>query len=184
MKKLILLLLFIPLVSFGQDFRKMNFGDSKKKLYQIYPDVEFDIEYSGLIEFFSHFDYIAGIKTRISYVFLDNELSAGMYMFSENNNRKGGDERLRDFKTVSDRLNIKYDMENIDEWHKTTWKDVPNWHGYALSNGEVSFGERYENERFTIFHSLEYISGYISHNVVYGSSKFNKWQQEELNNQF
>ena len=32
MKKLILLLLFIPLVSLGQDFRKMNFGDTKEQL--------------------------------------------------------------------------------------------------------------------------------------------------------
>ena len=39
MKKLLLLLLFIPLVSFGQnDFRKMFFGESKEVLKEKYPD--------------------------------------------------------------------------------------------------------------------------------------------------
>ena len=38
MKKLILLLLFIPLVSFGQnDFRKMFWGESQEVLKEKYP---------------------------------------------------------------------------------------------------------------------------------------------------
>ena len=41
MKKLLLLLLFIPLMSFGQDFRKMSFGQSVKELKETYPTIEF-----------------------------------------------------------------------------------------------------------------------------------------------
>jgi hypothetical protein len=48
MKKLLLLLLFIPLVSFGQnDFRKMFWGESQEVLKEKYPDAEFVSEKGG-----------------------------------------------------------------------------------------------------------------------------------------
>ena len=48
MKKFLFLLL-IPLVSFGQDFRKMNFGDNKEQLTEAYPNVDFTVEdYDGM----------------------------------------------------------------------------------------------------------------------------------------
>ena len=84
MKKLILLLLFIPLVSLGQDFRKMNFGDTKEQLKEAYPDVEFLFDSEEGMEMLYHEGNIAGIKTQIGYVFLNNKFTIGSYVFTEN----------------------------------------------------------------------------------------------------
>ena len=55
MKKLILLLLVIPLVSFGQnDFIKMFFGLSKEVLKEKYPDEELVVEKQKDLEILSH----------------------------------------------------------------------------------------------------------------------------------
>ena len=55
MKKLILLLLVIPLVSFGQnDFRKMFFGESNEVLKEKYPDEELVVEKQKDLEILSH----------------------------------------------------------------------------------------------------------------------------------
>ena len=85
MKKLLLLLLFIPLMSFGQDFRKMSFGQSIEELKETYPATEFVEENEMKIDILSHDDYVGGIKTTVAYLFVDNSLMAGVYSFDDKN---------------------------------------------------------------------------------------------------
>ena len=59
MKKL-LFLLIIPLVSFGQDFRKMNFGDSIERLVEMHPEVEFTVGEEMGMEVLYHNDFVSG----------------------------------------------------------------------------------------------------------------------------
>ena len=185
MKKLILLLLFIPLVSFGQDFRKMSFGDTKEQLTQTYPNVDFTVEdYDGM-EYVYHTDNVGGIgDTRIVYVFLNKEFKSGIYMFADGSFLKDGDERLKDYKSISNRLNDKYEMEDETEWHKTTWKSEPNSHGFAVNMGDVTFGEKYQNDRITIMHLLNKENGELGHMVMYASTPFYNMLQEESDNEF
>ena len=82
-KVILLILLFIPLVSFGQDFRNMNFGDTKEQLKEVYPDVEFLVDSEEGMEMLYHEGNIAGINTQIGYIFFDNKLMTGAYVFAE-----------------------------------------------------------------------------------------------------
>ena len=125
MKKLIILLLFIPLVSFGQDFRKMNFGDTKDQLKETYPDVEFLIDSAEGMDLLYHEGNIAGITTQIGYIFFDNKLMSGSYIFAEKDYLRTDEERVRDYNNVSERLNEKYDMEDNTQWFNTNYKDEP-----------------------------------------------------------
>ena len=141
MKKLLLLLLFIPLVSFGQnDFRKMFFGESKEVLKEKYPDLEFVSEIEAGIEILTHFDNVLGLPASVSYMFQDNKLMGGAYMFNPLV-YGDSDDRLKDFNSVSERLNDKYEMERNDTWYKDTWKDNPNYLGHAIGMGDVSLSE-------------------------------------------
>ena len=117
-------------------------------------------------------------------MFINKEFTSGMYMFAEGNIFMDGDERLRNYKRVSGRLSEKYDMEDETEWHKDSWKDSPNYHGHAVSMGDVSFGEKYQTDRITIMHILETDSGQLGHNVMYASTPFFKMMQEESDNEF
>ena len=156
MKKLILLLLFIPLVSFGQnDFRKMFWGESKETLKEKYPDVIIIPENINGLESLTHFDNAAGFPASITYMFLENELIGGAYIFNPLG-FKGGDDKLKDFNSVSERLNDKYEMERNDTWFKDTYKDDPDDLGYAIDFGDVVLSEtgRKDDGKVMIAHTL------------------------------
>ena len=108
MKKLLLLLLFIPLMSFGQDFRKMSFGQSIKELKETYPEVEFTTEEQDGMVILSQDDFVGGIKTTVAYLFLDNSLMSGFYLFDDENYYKSSDDRYKDYVNISGYLNDKY----------------------------------------------------------------------------
>ena len=156
MKKLILLLLFIPLVSFGQnDFRKMFWGESKETLKEKYSDVIFITENSTGLESLTHFDNAVGLPASITYMFLNNKLIGGAYTFNPLG-FKGGDDKLKDFNSVSLRLNDKYEMERNDTWFKDTYKDSPNNLGDAIDLGDVVLSEmgRKDDGKVMIAHTL------------------------------
>ena len=144
MKKLILLLLLIPLVSFGQnDFRKMFFGESKEVLKEKYPDVDFTTSIDQDVLLLTHTDDVLGFSDCIvQYAFKDNKLFAGIYMF--NPYEYENDEKLKDFNIVSKRLNDKYTIIRNEEWYKkdSYLKGKPDELGYAIGQGYVDLVER------------------------------------------
>ena len=179
MKKLLFLLLFIPLVSFSQDFRKMNFGESIETLTEKYPDVEFEVDGQDNIQFAFHSSLVSGIKTTITYIFEDKKLVSGIYLF-DTESSKDGDERVKDYKNVSERLSEKYKMEEYHNWHQTTWKNNPNYHGHAFSMGQVDFLESYKNEDLVILHLMEYKNNIMLHMVNYSTREFSEKNIAEL----
>ena len=180
-KVILLILLFIPLVSFGQDFRKMNFGDTKDQLKETYPDVEFLIDSAEGMDLLYHEGNIAGITTQIGYIFFDNKLMSGSYIFAEKDYLRTDEERVRDYNNVSERLNEKYDMEDNTQWFNTNYKDEP---GYALSRNHVIFREVYEGENVYIAHSLAKESGSVGHSVFYASKEFLTMMQRQAEEDF
>ena len=181
MKKLILLLLFIPLVSLGQDFRKMNFGDTKEQLKEAYPDVEFIVDNEEGMEMLYHEGNIAGISTQTGYIFFDNKLMTEAYVFAEKDILRSDEERVRDYNNVSERLNEKYDMEDTTEWFNTDHKDDP---AFALNLNHVVFREVYEGEKVYIAHSLAKESGSVGHSVFYASKEFITMMQRQADEDF
>ena len=81
MKKLLFLLL-IPLVSFSQDFRKMNFGENVETLTEKYPDIEFDVVEEDNVQVVVHSGLVSGIETMITYIFEDKKFVSGLYLFN------------------------------------------------------------------------------------------------------
>ena len=149
MKKLILLLLFIPLVCIGQnDFRKMFWGESKEVLQERYPDVEFFPVADGILTQWTEFPVVLEIEAQVFFMFKDDKLIGGIYTFNPMavHNR---DERLKEFNNVSERLNAKYELQREDVWYKDytdAEKNKPDWLDLAVEWGEVQLLERGEKE--------------------------------------
>ena len=140
MKKIILLLLFIPLISFGQnDFRKMFFGESKEVLKEKYPDVEFTSSIEADMLLLTHVDNVLGLDCMVQYAFKDNKLFMGLYIFTPF--QYDNDEKLKNFNSVSKSLNDKYELEREDTWYKEYYKDKPDYLGSAIGLGDVDLSE-------------------------------------------
>ena len=182
MKKLIFLLL-IPIVTFSQDFRKMNFGDSIERLVEMHPEVEFTVGEEMGMEVLYHNDFVSGIDTKVAFIFMDKKLELAGYIFNEDK-IISGDERLKNYKNISERLNRKYDMKNEDEWHNTRYKNQPNSYAHALSMEYVDFKETYLDENVSIVHSLATEEGSLVHSIFYTSADFHKYLQESADDDF
>ena len=160
MKKLILLLLFIPLVSLGQnDFRKMFFGESEEILKEKYPDVEFfPAAWSGFLTQWTEFPIVLEIEAQVFFMFKDDKFVGGMYAFSPMA-AHSRDERLKEFNNVSERLNASCELQREDVWYKDytdSEKNKPDWLDLAVEWGEVQLVERGKNEDdITIIHILD-----------------------------
>ena len=175
MKKLLLLLLFIPLASIGQDFRKMSFGESIENLTEKYPDIKFEIEEADGVEIAAHEDMVLGLTTAVGYVFQDKKFVTGMYNFES---EWDGDEALKNYKSVSEQLNAKYKMQEDNKWHKSTWKGDSDQYGHALYMGDVDFVERYEGEGKTIVHSISKDNDRLFHIVMSVNPEFETKMRE------
>ena len=180
MKKLLLLLLFVPLISFGQtDFRKMSWGDSVEDLKKTYPEAIFEKGSQEGLDMLMQEGTLIGINVFIIYVFSENELVAGMYNIHPLGYKDSKD-RLRDFNNISARLNEKYTMEREDEWIDTTYKDRPNSLDFAISMGDVILVEIGEAGDTRIVHNLA--KG--EHNIVYGSTKWTELMRQAQQDDF
>jgi hypothetical protein len=172
MKKRLLLLLFIPLISFSQDFRKMSFGQSVEELKETYPEYEFTVENEMGMAIFSHDDFVGGIETTVAYLFVDNSLMSGFYYFDRTNIFKDAEDRYKDYKNISEFLNGKYEMEENNTWHDDDYKDEPKNYGFAFGLGNVDFSESYATDKMLINHSLVKIDGMSTHVLGYLSPSF------------
>ena len=169
MKNLLFALLFIPLMSIGQDFRKMSFGQSVEELKETYPTIEFTVENEMGVVILSHEDLVAGIETTVGYMFLENKFSTGVYQFDRLNTNKRASDRYIDYKSVSEALNNKYKMIESNTWHDDSYKDNPNQYDFALNLGDVDFGEVYTTDKVYLTHSVKKREGDYVHIVYYFS---------------
>ena len=179
MKKLILLL-FIPLISFGQnDFRKMSWGDSVEDLKKTYPEVAFqNYNQEGIYMLMQEGDLI-GINVNIGYAFSENELIGGIYLI-EPEVYKDSKDRLRDFNDISSKLNEKYTVERDDEWIRDNYKNNPNDLSFALDIGDVILNEKIDVEDTYIVHILSD----EEHILMYRSAKWLEILKQEQSDDF
>jgi hypothetical protein len=192
MKKLILLSTFILLSVVGlnaqNDFRKMNWGDSSNDLLEKYENISFTKEAEGDLIAYSHNDNIGGIDATVLYTFKNNKLFAAGYIFSSRS-LKDSKERLKDFYSISQRLNNKYDMERDDQWFDNkAWKDLPDYLDHALYMGDVQLVERGEFNETLIMHTLwrshSSLTSSLTHSVYYYSEELMDSFQEEIDDDF
>ena len=113
MKNLLVVFLLIPLLCISQnDFRKMNWGDSINDLKEKYEDISFSKEKVNDFIVYSHSDYVGGKDATVVYTFTNDKLFVAGYVFSYDS-YKDSKERLKDFYSVSQRLNDKYNMDSL-----------------------------------------------------------------------
>ena len=134
MKKLILLL-FIPFLSFGQgDFRKMNWGDSVEDLEKSYPKINFtegDYDKYG-IQVVAHTGKLSEIDVSITYRFYNDSLIAGDYFFKPRKILEPYDKRLKDFSKIEEILLEKYPFIEKDYY-----TPGPKW--TVINNEELNY---------------------------------------------
>lgn len=184
MKNLLVVFLLIPLFCISQnDFRKMNWDDSINDLKEKYEDISFTKETQDDFIVYSHSDNVAGIEATVIYTFKNDKLFAAGYLFSLIS-FKDSKERLKDFYSVSQRLNDKYDMERDDQWLVESWKDNPDYLHHALDMGDVQLIERGIFNETLIAHTLGQSDGSLSHNLFYTSEKTMNSIQEEISDDF
>ena len=170
-------------MSFGQDFRKMSFGQSIEELKENNPTIEFTVENEMGAVILSHEDYVGGIETTIAYIFLENKFNSGFYFFDDTSYKSAND-RYKDFKKVSSLLNDKYEMKENNTWHNDTYKDRPNYYDHSLTMGYVDFDERYTTDKLLIRHSVSKSDGLISHFLGYSSPSFSNLIDAENDSDF
>ena len=184
MKKLFLLL-FIPIVCLSQnDFRKMNWGESPKLLKERYSDISFQKEIEGEMTILSHKETVGGIQTTVAYSFTGDKFFAGVYLFGYESYSKDSKDRLKDFSSVSARLNKKYQMTREDVWINDSYKDNPNQLDFALYLAHVSLIEKGTNDDTVIQHSLEKSEGELLHRLMYSSANIMKQIQDSIDDDF
>jgi len=167
MKKL-LLLLFIPIICLSQnDFRKMNWGESSEILKEKYSEINFIKEDFMGSKAFAHEDIIGGMEAYVYYLFVEDKLYAGAYLFSyDSYSLKSSTDRLKDFNNVSARLE-KYNMSREDVWINDSYKNKPNDLDFALNLEHVSLVERGIDGDTAIEHILEKSEGDFVHKLLY-----------------
>ena len=184
MKNLLLIFVLTPLFCISQnDFRKMNWGDSVNDLKEKYKEITFTIDKKNERSAYFHSDFIGGIDAQVFYLFNNNELFSAGYMFSTDS-YKDSKERLRDFYSISKRLNDKYDIEREDQWLVKTWKDNPDQLYHALRMGDVQLIESGQHNETLIRHVLGQTDGSLSHNLIYTSTKVLDYIQDEIDEDF
>jgi hypothetical protein len=183
--KNLLLLLFIPIVCLSQnDFRKMNWGESPKILKERYSDISFHKEIEGEMTILSHKETVGGIQTTVVYSFTGDKFFAGLYLFGYESYSKNSKDRLKDFSSVSARLNKKYQMTREDVWINDSWKDNPNQLDHALYMAHVSLIEKGTYDDTVIQHSLEKSEGELLHRLMYSSAIIIKQIQDSIDDDF
>ena len=184
MRNLLVVFLLIPLFCISQnDFRKMNWGDSINDLKEKYGDISFSKEMESDFIVYSHSDYVGGIDATVVYTFTNDKLFGAGYIFSYDS-YKDSKERLKDFYSVSQRLNDKYNMDRQDQWLVETWKNKPDYLHFALDMGDVQLVESGKNEGTLIMHTLGMTGGSLTHNLLYSSIETVNSIQEEIDDDF
>lgn len=168
----LLLILLFPALLFSQDFRKMSFGQTTEELKETYPEADFTFEEQEGMAILSHDDLVGGIKTTVAYLFVDNSLMSGFYVFDDKNYYKSTDDRYKDYKNISGFLNGKYKMKDDHTWHDDSYKNNPNRYPHAFAMGYVDFLETYTTEKVLIRHSLAKSDGATSHILGYSNPEF------------
>lgn len=165
------ILLLITNVNAQTQFRGLSWGDTPDKLKSLIPDKELESFSEGDMEMFGIEDNVGGLEVMILYTFMGNEFKLGTYLFS--GDHFSDNKYYDDFKSISKLLNKKYEMVREDNWIRTTWKNNPDYIGYALSMGDVEIIESYENDSTRIVHRISSNEqGGILHMLLYGDLEY------------
>ena len=133
------------------DFRNSRWGMKKDKVLSTEKNKPTEAAAVGLFFVTIHTGEIAGLKAQYLYYFLDDVLVRGGYTFREKHYNKN--KYIDDYNNLKEILTRKYGSPTTSNtrWYKDHYKDRPQYHGRAVSMGELVFVSNWETDRTLIF---------------------------------
>lgn len=132
------------------DFRKTTWGMTKEQV-KIAETKKLEAEREDRL---GYLDDMVGKKVTIVYVFTENKLSRGSYVFDLQHTNQNL--FINDYEEIKHLLSEKYGPPNEDDslWANNLYKDDPQHWGLAVSMGHLRYRSSWETETTRIFLSL------------------------------
>jgi len=153
-------------------FRNVKWGSAQKlakaeEKSELIPEVSDDqiLGYSGSV---------GGLKSLIAYVFVDDQLWKGTYIFSEKHSNRN--KYLEDYSKIKNILIDKYGEpsdENV-HWSNDLYAEDQSQYGFAVSMGHLSFYSTWEIGETVISVTLTGDNYKIDHKVEYYNEHLRK----------
>ncbi|ORC32613.1 hypothetical protein B4O97_16245 [Marispirochaeta aestuarii] len=177
MKKTFWILVFLSmLLPACAQFRDTIWGMSRAQVIGIEGEENLYVNESDVVIYNCS---IAGLKAFAGYLFVDDKLAVGKYLFNET--RADNNTYLEDFMKLS-KLLISIYGEPVDadsEWSNSLYEDDEEYYGLAISLGHLSLWIKWETETTVIFQSLYGQDYEIKHIIEYNSKEYAEAYQEE-----
>ena len=179
MKKVCVIILFIVIMGSvlnAQDFRKANWGMSKKQVKETEKIKDIYSEKEDVIVYIST---LAGYKCMIGYIFTKNKLARAKYSFLEEHTNKN--DYILDYDKILELLKKKYGktLEENDYWKNDLFKDKYSDWGTAISIGHYLKYAKWEDEKTNVTTLLNGENYDISHVIEYSSKNLREVEQED-----
>lgn len=128
------------------DFRKSRWGMTKaqvKATEKTPVELENEKEVNYLVK-------VAGIKTQLGYIFLNDRLVRSIYIFQDSHTNKN--HYIEDYKKVKEILTRKYGQPTIDDviWRDNHYKNRSSKYGMAIILGELMYRAQWVTHRTQI----------------------------------
>ena len=120
-------------------FRKTRWGMSRRKVREVERARPFRVaETAEGLELLEYRAILAGLRTKIRYIFVKDRLIEGQYLFEEIH--KNLNDYLTDYSELQSILTEKYgsSQENQDIWLNDHYRNDPEKIGFAVSRGDYT----------------------------------------------
>jgi hypothetical protein len=173
-------MVFICGISYAQDsdpnFRDASWGMSKSEVRK---SEEKDLVDEGS-EVLRYSDNIIGMDANVIYMFTDNKLTQGGYIFEEDH--LNTEDHISDFKKTKRLLKKKYGTPQREgkKWKNDLYKDDREYWGTALTLGHLEYYCIFETEKTKVIAGLQKADAMnIRHAIIYRSLKYKDERQEK-----
>jgi hypothetical protein len=122
---------------------------------------------------------IAGLSTKIAYIFVQNKLVRAKYVFEESHTNDN--DYIADYDNIKGILIEKYSnpTEDTHYWKNDLYRDDFTQWGFAVSLGHTSYFTDWETEKSSILLSLLGDNYKIRHEVQYSSKELGELEKQE-----
>ena len=172
----LIFLVFVPALVFAGDFRSADFGMSQAAVKATEPQANWGSDDDDIIGFETT---IAGLEALALYVFINGQMSRGVYMVTEPHSNKT--QYISDYSSLAGLLTKKYGKPISEDtyWSDDLYRDDPSSWGMAVATGSLSKFTMWKNESAEIGLSLIGDNFKISLSVEYASKEFAELEQRK-----
>lgn len=165
-----------PMKDTGFDFRKFKWGDSKEKIISIEKKPNL---ITGVNQLYMFNDNIASMNCQVAFIFTNNKLSMGKYIFSPVHTNENN--CIEDYDRIVALLSEKYGIpeSNTSKWNNSLYINDKEKYGFAVSLGYLTYNAEWETEITDIKTAL-YGENYKTTLLIQYKSKKYEQQQDQI----